>query len=163
MSKEKDEQLIKLQQSENYLEDKVRDLEKELEFEREMSRVAQQNLKEKEEEMLQKSQIIEEEKKKDAQSKKSEDTARLAEQLKQSNEVLTQQNQLFERQLRKLQQDFQCQMIIEQELRTKSEQSLNQIRQQEFLLRQKQEETATIRKHLEAAQLEMKNQGWLES
>lgn len=41
MSKEKDEQLIKLQQSENYLEDKVRDLEKELEFEREMSRVAQ--------------------------------------------------------------------------------------------------------------------------
>lgn len=41
--------------------------------------------------MLQKSQIIEEEKKKDAQAtKNTEDTALLAEQLKQSNEVLSQ-------------------------------------------------------------------------
>lgn len=49
-------------------------------------------------------------------------------QLKNNNEVLQQQNILMDGQLRKLQQDFQCQMLIEQEIRTKNEQVLNTVR-----------------------------------
>jgi len=45
-----------------------------------------------------------------------------------------------------MQQDFQCQMLIEQEIRTKNEQVLNTIRQIEYLSRQKDEELAVLHK-----------------
>ena len=54
---------------------------------------------------------------------------KLIDQLRNNNEVLQQQNLLMDGQLRKMQQDFQCQMLIEQEIRTKNEQVLNTVRQ----------------------------------
>lgn len=52
-------------------------------------------------------------------------------------------------QLRKMQQDFQCQMLIEQEIRTKNEQVLNTVRQLEYVSRQKDEELQAQRKNVE--------------
>ena len=48
--KEKNDKIISLEQKALYYDDKIREIEKELEFERKMSQLAQQNLKKAEKE-----------------------------------------------------------------------------------------------------------------
>jgi hypothetical protein len=73
---------------------------------------------------------VKEEEIRNQQQKEDKDLVneKIINQLKNNNEVLQQQNILMDGQLRKLQQDFQCQMLIEQEIRTKNEQVLNTVR-----------------------------------
>ena len=70
---------------------------------------------------------------------------------------------LMDDQLKNKAMESQSHLQIENELRNKNEQLLGQSRQVEFLNKQKDEEIAALKRHLEKSNADIKSLSWLES